>query len=327
MSEKGYLLDDYKDPYEYCRRLQHAGLSDFPPLVVTCAITGANQGKEANPNLPETKEEQVQSAYDAYNAGASQVHIHCRSKQDPSVMTADYHDYEEVNAAIRAKCPDLIINNTVAGGRYVLEDGKSLEDPQRKVAVPARAEVMSIDVANFAIAMSRKDKVTGERYKRYMTKCMSLRDCEELYGEIVDAGAKPEFELFDISGYQYLKHLASNGYLNDSPHLVSFMATPWGSFPTMEYLQSMIHLAPANSVMSVGAIGAIQFPYLAMCIAQGLHVRVGMEDSVYISRGELATSNAQLVEKIVKLAELMGRRIATPAEAREILGLGVPRAF
>src|SRR4030043_1417858 len=108
---KNYLLDDYKDTIEYCNRMWKGGLSEFPPAIVTCAITGGNAGKEINPNLPETIEEQIESTYEAYRAGAVMVHIHAREKDNLAKMSFNPELYKEINAKIRGKCPEIIINN------------------------------------------------------------------------------------------------------------------------------------------------------------------------------------------------------------------------
>ena len=110
--------------------------------------------------------------------------------------------------------------------------------------------------------------------------------------------------------------------------MIQYVYTPGGSnWPTMDYMVALKNAVPKGCHLGVIAAGAQQFPILAMAICQGLHVRVGMEDNIYLEKGRLARSNGELVEKIVKLAKLLGRRIATPTEAREMLGLGEPRQW
>lgn len=331
MNKEECLLENYKDTYDYCRRLQRGGLSEFPPMIVTCAITGSNAGKEINPNLPESLDEQVEQAYGAYKAGAAVVHIHRRDPKNPCTVTTDYQDYIEVNRRIREKCPDLIINNTVAGGRNRTSDTTLMEE-QKSTAVLAKPEIGSLDTTNYSIYMklpARNPPLFGrdETVFKELTHSMSVKDCQTMIDRFKENGIKPEFEIFDVGDIMYLNNLIKAGFAEDGPHLISFMSTAWASFPTMQYLQNVINCTPKNCILSVGAIGAIQFPFLAMCIAQGLHVRVGMEDNVYLERGKLAESNAQLVEKIVSIARLMGRRIATPQETREMLSLGEPRMY
>ena len=117
MELKEYLVGDVRDSVRYIEKMSRGGLSKLPPLIITCAITGGLHGKEANPNLPEAPEEQVREAYDAYNAGASMVHIHRRNPENPMQMSWKWEEFAEINTMVRAKCPDLIINNTCLGGR------------------------------------------------------------------------------------------------------------------------------------------------------------------------------------------------------------------
>ena len=120
MSEWKNLTEEYSQLWTYTDKLHRSGLSDFAPAIVTCAITGGNQGKDANPNLPETLEEQVQSTYEAYKAGAVMVHIHRRDPKNTRTRSTDPEEYREVNIKIREKCPDIIINNTCLCGAAVV---------------------------------------------------------------------------------------------------------------------------------------------------------------------------------------------------------------
>ena len=141
---KDYLIGAYRDASSYVDNMYKAGLENFPPAIVTCALTGSFQGAEMNPNLPETIDAQVQQAYDAYNAGAAMVHIHVRNPQNLGDVSPDTELYKEVNRRIREKCPDLIINNTTMGGRQPNAEGK-LGDLML-ASVPARPEVASLDI-------------------------------------------------------------------------------------------------------------------------------------------------------------------------------------
>ena len=122
MSWQEYLPENFKETYDYSNRLWKSGLAKLPPLIVTCAITGQNAGKEINPGLPESLEEQVEQTCEAYQAGASMVHIHRRDPENPCEATTHWEHYQEVNREIRKRCPDLIINNTAIGGRFKLSD-------------------------------------------------------------------------------------------------------------------------------------------------------------------------------------------------------------
>jgi len=326
---KDYMLDDYRDPEDYLNRLSRGGLSLFPPMIISCAITGANHGKEANINLPETPKEQGEQTYEAYRAGASIVHVHRRSGKNQAVMTADPEEYKEVNALIREKCPDIIINNTAACGRVRTLDGQI--SPLLLTSIYASPEIASFDISNFAaktLLRKREPPLTGrdEDVVNEYAYSITPSEAESAIKLMKQHNVKPEYEIYDIGDLWYLNRLIAEGMV-EGPHLVQMVFAAGVNFPTADTLTNLIRCCPRNSLLSCIGVGALQFPLLTMAMILGLHVRVGMEDNIYIERGKLAESNAQLVEKIVRIAKELGRPIATPAQARQMLGLGAPREF
>lgn len=323
-------IDEYRNVDKYLNSFAKYGLAKFTPLIVTCAITGGNQGKEANPGLPETLEEQVQQTYDAYNAGASMVHIHRRDPQNPAVMCKTADDYREVNAAVRAKCPDLIINNTAGGGKIRTPDGTLT--PPFLTSIPAAPEVASIDITNYAwrdVLKKREPPLFGrdEDVVREGAYGLLPTEAEECLKLMKQYGCKPEYECFDIGDLNYLKGFIASGLEDpNEPHLVQMVFNGL-NFQTIDYMSTAIRCLPDNCVYSTIAVGAPQWALLAAAIVMGSHVRVGMEDNLYLGKGQKAKNNAELVEKIVRIATELGRPIATPTQAREILGLGEPRQF
>lgn len=330
---KQYLPEHYKETYDYSSKMWRSGLASFPPVIVTCAITGGNAGKEINPHLPESLDEQVEQTYAAYRAGASMVHIHRRDPANPCAVSTDPEMYREVNKAIRAKCPDLIINNTAIGGRFKISDTEL--SPMNLTSVYAEPEIASLDTSNYCSVMKlpkRNPPLFGrdEDVIREWGYSLTLSEAEKALELYTQHKVKPEFECFQMSDIHYVNKLVQGGYqdLYGGPHWINFVFTPAGSnWPTMEYMVALKGAVPRGCQFGVIAAGAQQFPVLAMAIVQGFHVRVGMEDNVYLEKGRLAESNGQLVEKIVKIAELLGRPVATPAQAREILGLGAPKTW
>ena len=324
-------IDNYRNVNKYLDKLARYGLAKFTPLIVTCAITGGNQGKEACPDLPETLEEQVQQSYDAYNAGASMIHIHRRSPENQAVMTSNPDDYKEINAAVRAKCPDLIVNNTAGGGKLRTPGGQCT--PPFLTSISAAPEVASIDITNYSFAdviKKRLPPLTGrdEDFHREFGYNITPSEAAECMKLMKQYGCKPEYECFDIGDLCYLKSFIASGLAEDNgPHLVQMVYNAGLNFPTVEYMNTMIHCLPDNCVYGTIAVGASQWAMLAASIIMGGHVRVGMEDNMYLGKGQMAKSNAELVEKIVRIATDLGRPIATPAQAREILGLGAPRQY
>ena len=333
----GYLLHEYRDTADYVTKISRGGLSDFPPLIISCAITGANQGKEVNINLPESAEEQAEQTYFAYKAGASIVHIHRRSAQNHSQMSTNTEEYKEVNALVREKCPDIIINNTASCGRERVVVPPISPDPDENISplmltsIYASPELASLDISNFVGRMKFKKReapLSGRDKDIIKEFSYSITPSEVEYAiELMKQyDVKPEFEIFDIGDIWYLNQLIERGMVQP-PYLVQMVFGAGINFPTAAYLLETIRCVPRNSILSCVGIGAAQYPMITMALIQGCHVRVGMEDNIYVERGKLAESNAELVEKIARIARELGRAIATPAEARQMLNLGGPREY
>ncbi len=324
----------YQDADEFTRRLTRGGLSEFPPAIVSCAITGGNAGKEANPNLPETIDEQVEQTYAAYEAGASIVHIHCRCKDNPAIQSKDPADYEEINQRIRAFCPDIIINNTVVGGRKRFGNSPYELTPQLLYAIPAKAEMGSVDTSAYTsthILHKREAPLFGRDNDEISERTYGISDTEvdQVLEMMKENGIKPEFECFSMGDFHYLNRLLKKGYVDPygGAHMVQLVMSRFATWPTPQYLTSACSVIPPGSLLSIIAPGAIHWPILTMALCMGLHVRTGMEDNIYMARGILANSNAELVQRVVRIADEVGRKVATPLEARQMLGLLTPRPY
>ena len=330
MELKEYLVGDVRDSVRYIEKMSRGGLSKLPPLIITCAITGGLHGKEANPNLPEAPEEQVREAYDAYNAGASMVHIHRRNPENPMQMSWKWEEFAEINTMVRAKCPDLIINNTCLGGRMLNEETGTIGD-RMLASIPAKPEVASLDIHCFCEDMpmkARKAPLFGRDEDAILKFHYSISpDTAKYVAQLMDEqGIKPEFEMFDIADVKYLNRLAKDGTAK-TPYWVSMLFNGNGTIPTPDLMLAATRALPDNSLLNVIGIGAAQFPMLAMAMILGHHVRVGLEDNVFYAPRELAQGNGQMVERVVRLARELGRPIATPEQARKMMGLGAPRAY
>lgn len=329
---KDYTMDVLRDPIAYSNRLWRSGLADLPPAIVTCAITGANGGKETNPNLPETIPEQVESTYEAYKAGAVMVHIHCRNPKNTAEFSMEPELYRELNAKIREKCPDIIINNTAICGRNIIPEQGVVTETKDSL-IETCAEVSSVDVSNYFshIKLPARPGVPGRENDIVMERgyCISQGDALAACEKLKANGTKPEFECFQMSDLHYLNWLVRNGYTDPfgSPHWVQFVFTTGSNWPTPEFINTLKQVVPNNTMLGVIAAGAQQFAVLTQALIIGAHVRVGMEDNVYIGKGHKADSNAQLVEKICRIADDLGRPRATCEQARQMLGLGAPRIY
>jgi len=334
MNEELLCLSDYRDTEIFTRLMRTGGASNFPPAIISCAITGGNAGKEVNPNLPESLEEQVEQTYEAYSAGASIVHIHRRDPLNPAVNSTKAEEYVEINRAIRKACPDIIINNTIVGGRKRFNTDPGILSPQYDYAIDANPEIGSLDTTAYTsrhILKKRQFPLTGRDEDTFSERTYGISDTEveDLIKRFNDHGIKPEFECFSIGDFQYLTRLLKNGYkdLYGGPHLIQLVFTNFLTWPTPQYFALAFDTLPQNAMLSIIATGSQHWPLLSMALSTGLHVRTGMEDNIYLERGVLAKGNAQLVEKTVRIAGEIGRRIATPAQARKMLGLPPPRDY
>ena len=326
-----FYCEDIKNTQRYVEKLSRGGLSKFPPLIISCAITGGNQGKESNPNLPESVDEQVQQTYDAYNAGASIVHVHGRGPE-PEKMgynTTSPEVYKEVYARIREKCPDIIINNTAICGKWWTEEDGLID--ATIPSVEAKPEMASVDVTNYTIHLLKRKRPApllgiDEDYMGKVNYTISPDDIDRALKHMKEYGVKPEFEMFGMQDVHYLQDLVNAGKI-EGPHWASMIFGGSFNYPVPQVLQATIDLLPKETMLNCITVGAAQFPFITMAMILGCHVRVGMEDNYYISKGQLAESNAQLVDKVVRIAKELGRPIATPDKAREMIGLGKPRQY
>jgi len=311
----------------------------WPPAIITCAITGGMQGKDANPNLPTSPEEQADSAYDAYKAGAASIHIHARDPRTNYVgaFTARAEDFYKVNHVIRERCPDVIICDTGS-------TAFSYSEPDMmKFWKEIDSELSSLDVGVIYMTISMKvapDKVEAIRnqYKRFggevtynpetgrlisesgMT--VGFGRCEMVVRAMKAANTKPEFEVFSPSSMWFVDHTLRTGLVAE-PYWCQLVFGQEGacSLPSPISAIDMIKDMPPKALFSAIGTGPLQFPIITTSLILGGHVRVGMEDNVYYRRGELAKSNAQMVERAVRLCHELGREVATPAQTREMLGL------
>jgi 3-dehydrocarnitine:acetyl-CoA trimethylamine transferase len=286
-------------------------------VFITCAVTGNLTAPDQTPFLPITPEQIADACLGAGEAGAAIVHIHVR---DPSTgrpsMELEY--YRDVVERIRSRNRELILNITTGpGGRFVPSSdepriaapGTTLVAPEKRVEhiTVLKPDICTIDLNTMNSGEEVVINTPGN--VRRMAKVM------------MDAGVRPEIELFD-SGDIALMHDLLKDEILTKPALCSFvMGVRYGFQPTPETVIYARNLLPADAQFTAIGIGRSVFTAVAQSYLAGGHVRVGLEDGVYISRGQLASSNAAMVEKARRIVEDLGGKIATPAEAREIIGL------
>jgi uncharacterized protein (DUF849 family) len=287
-------------------------------VIVTCAVTGAGDTVGKHPAIPVTPAQIAAAALEAARAGAAVAHIHVRNPETGK-FSRDPKLYAEVVERIRASNTDVIINLTAGmGGDFEL----GAEDP--KLAGPATDLVGPLErlvhVEQLLPEICTLDCGTlnfGDGNTIYISTPDYLRTGAR---RIQQLGVKPELEIFDTGHLWFAKQMLAEGLL-DAPPLFQFcLGIPWGAPADTTSMKAMVDNAPQGAVWAGFGIGRMQMPMVAQSVILGGHVRVGLEDNLYLDRGVFA-SNGSLVERAVKIIELMGARALTPAEARNKLGL------
>jgi len=268
-------------------------------LIITVATTGAMTTKDNTPYLPTQPEEIAQEVYDAHQAGAAICHVHVRTEEHKATMSLDRFD--KTVSLIRERCPDIIINMTSSGGLGFSDEERILPHT-----------VLKPDMGTF-------DAGSMNFYQGVFLNSPTF--LEKLGTAYNENGIKPEVEVFDAGMVWNAKRLLKTGHLRAPIHFQCCMHVWGGMEGTAENLAYLVNHLPEGSTWSAFGCGPTADLITSMSICMGGHARVGMEDNVYLSKGVLAEHNYQLVEKVVKLADIFKRPVATSAEARQILGL------
>ena len=277
-------------------------------IIITVAPTSNFQGKEANPNLPIQPNEVAQAVYDCYNAGAAVVHLHARDKN--GVQTNDVNVFKEMNTLVRSKC-NIIIENSIAPA--LKPGGSTAEDGLE--ALDALPEMASLDMGLCAISFQDLNLII-EWTRPFLKKAAQMMH---------DRGIKAELEIYNNSNMDDAIALINMGLLK-KPYYFNFVlgmnkVNQGATSFSPRHFTHYIDLLPPYSVFGATGIGPDQLPATMMSIINGGSARVGFEDNIYYRKGQLANSNAQLVERLVRYIHDLGLEVATPAEARSILGL------
>lgn len=286
------------------------------PTIITCAVTGNMTSLESTPYLPVTPEQIANSCLDAVRAGAAIVHIHVRHPDGRPSMELQH--YREVVERLRAAEEDVIINLTTGPGqRFVPSEadpsvaapGTTLMVPERRVEHIAalRPEICSLDFNT----MYSGDSVVIN----------TPRNLGIMADIIREAGVRPELEVFDGGDIQLANEFIRDGRLEAPALFQIVLGVRYGAIATPETMAYLKSLLPAGSHWAAFGIGRMEFPMLAQSWLLGGHVRVGLEDNIYLEKGVLAKGNAELVAKAVRIIRELGGAVATPSQTREMLGL------
>ena len=270
-------------------------------LIITAAICGAEVTKEHNPSVPYTVREIGIEAEKSFLAGASIIHLHVR--EDDGTPTQNMKRFQECVNKIKTRCPDVIIQPSTGGAI-----GMSNEERLQPIFMKPQPEMATLDCGTMNFGGDEIFVNTENTIIHFAT-------------EMNSRGIKPELECFDKGMIDMALRLNKKGYIKDPMHFNFVLGVNGGIAATPRDLIFMVDSIPKSSTFTVCAIGRHEFPMVIMSIVLGGHARVGFEDNVYLSKGVLAPSNKELVEKVVRISKELGRDIASPYEARKILSL------
>jgi len=297
-------------------------------IIITCAVTGSIHTPSMSPHLPVSANEIAEQSIAAAEAGAAILHLHARDPENGKPSAAPEHFMAFLP---RIKQASDAVMNISTGGSATMTLDERLEAPKR-----AEPEMCSLNMGSMNFALyPAAEKISDWKYdweKPFLEKSDDLvfkntpRDIARILTELgVERGARFEFECYDVGHLYMLRHFADRGLIKP-PYFIQFVFGVLGGIgPDPENLSHMKLIADklfgSDYAFSVLAAGRHQIPLTTMAAAMGGHVRVGLEDSLMIARGKLATSNAEQVAKIRRIVEELGREVATPADARAMLGL------
>lgn len=280
-------------------------------LIICVAPCGSFLTKEANPNIPVQPDEIAEEVYRSWNAGASIAHIHARTKEGKA--TTEPEVFQEIGHLIREKGCDIILEFTTSPGRELTAN---VEDGFR--ALEAKPEMATVDIGVIVFMSSGDERITS--WTRNFN--------ERITRDMVERGIKPEFEIYGVGGLVEVNYLIEKIPLS-KPYWINFpldmQRTAQNVTPfTPKNLMHLVEQLPPDSMFMAMGIAATETPAAIQSILLGGHARVGFEDNYFYRKGVLARSNAELVARVARIGNELGRKVATPDEARELLAIPKP---
>lgn len=267
------------------------------PLVITCALVGAELNRGIYPTLPITPLEIAIAAEEAVKAGATIIHLHVRDREGNPTQSMDV--FREASRQIHDRC-DCILQYSTGGAV-----GTPLAERCEPLALKPEMATLSMGTMNFGTEIYENSEET----------------ITTIAGKIQEHGILPELEIFDYGMLESVDRFLTGNIIPKRFHVDFVLGIPGGMAATARNLVLLVDRLKENQSWSVAAVGRYQLPLTTQAITMGGHIRVGIEDNIYYRKGELATSNGQLVARMVRIAEELERPVATVAEARDILGL------
>ena len=288
------------------------------PVIISCAVTGGSvEAAKRSPHVPVTPEQIADECIAAAKAGAHITHIHVR-EPNTAAATLEPRYFREVVDRIRSSDVDVLINlSTGFGGIFSpSRDNPRLASPESNITTPEervghvlelKPDLCSLDIVSMNLSTAAFINVP--------------QHLEKMANLVTAAGVKPELEVFDHGHLRMAADMVRRGVIKSPPLFQMCLGIDWGAPADTETMLLMRNQLPAGSIWAAFGISRLQFPMAAQAIVLGGHVRVGLEDNLYISQGKLSPGNAPLVRRAVQIIEAVGERPATMAEARELLCL------
>ncbi len=307
---------DYTNQREYVRRLSEG----MPPVIISAVVTGGHQ-KSENPAMPVTAEEQADAAAEVFAAGATIIHIHARQAEDPTQASHEADRYREINELMRAKAPQILVDNsqgfadlTTAGSDFV-----GTAHHYKSAPIEAGPDIMAFNPGPMTFRGGAA--YTGGDSGPSKVTLATFDDSERTAHRLRERGIKPQVFLYHPGHLDILDYLIQRDALDKPYFLQLVFGQQSGINTSMDSFLYMVRNMPDDSLFQTCALGLEELHVNVMAMLLGGHVRTGLEDCIHYQRGELAQSNAQMVERIARIANDLGRGVATIDQTRRMLGI------
>ncbi len=307
---------DYTSQREYVRRIS----GGMPPVIISAVVTGVHQ-KSENPAVPVTAEEQADAAAEVFAAGATIIHIHARQAEDPTQASHEADRYREINAMMRAKAPQILVDNSqgfadlsTAGSSFV-----GTAHHYKSAPIEAGPDIMAFNPGPMTFRGGAA--YTGGDGGPSKVTLATFDDSERTAHRLRERGIKPQVFLYHPGHLDILDYLIQRDALDKPYFLQLVFGQESGINTSMDSFLYMVRNLPEDSLFQTCALGLEELHVNVMAMLLGGHVRTGLEDCIHYQCGELARSNAQMVERIARIANDLGRGVATIEETRRMLGI------
>ncbi len=307
---------DYTSQREYVRRIS----GGMPPVIISAVVTGGHQ-KSENPAVPVTAEEQADAAAEVFAAGATIIHIHARQAEDPTQASHEADRYREINAMMRAKAPQILVDNSqgfadlsTAGSSFV-----GTAHHYKSAPIEAGPDIMAFNPGPMTFRGGAA--YTGGDGGPSKVTLATFDDSERTAHRLRERCIKPQVFLYHPGHLDILDYLIQRDALDKPYFLQLVFGQQSGINMSMDSFLYMVRNLPEDSLFQTCALGLEEIQVNVMAMLLGGHVRTGLEDCIHYQRGELAQSNAQMVERIARIANDLGRGVATIDETRSMLGI------